>query len=209
MAREERLHRVQRALAGALVAEQAPVVVRHQRDAEQLERQLFRVGARRELALLDGLPRRAVEGIDPAALAGGERVAHQAGLVVEFRGAADHRAAARQVGRFGPVEPAQEEGAEPGQAARLGQRGLDDEVDELPLAPFQDRDEQFLARAEMREQARLRQSRRLGERADRQAFKTVLADDAEPGVEDRGARPLALGQGGAHGKGPGVHGPQK
>ncbi len=127
------------------------MVVHHQRDAEHLESDLLRIGDGGQLAFLHGLLHGALERIDPGALAASEHVAHRAGLVVEFGGAADHRAAAGQLGRLRPIEPVGEHGAQARYAARLRQGGLEHHFSEFSLAVIEHRQQQFLARAEMGE----------------------------------------------------------
>ena len=193
MAFDKRVERRERARARLFVAEQAPVVMHHQRDAEHFEGDLLGIGARRELSFLERLLHRALERVDPGALASGEHVAHRAGLVVKFGRAADHRAAAGQVRRFGPVEPVDEHRLQARYAARFPERGFQHDFGEFLLAVIQHRQQQFFARAEVRKQPRLRQVGRLRQRADRQSVKTGLADEPQRLVEDGCPGPLALG----------------
>jgi len=169
------------------------MVVDDERDAEHLEGDLLGIGMRRDLALVDRLAHGALEGLDPGALAAGEHLAHRPGLVVELARAADHRAAAGQLGRLGPVEPIDEHRFQALHAARPGHRRLEHHPRELGLAAGEHRQQQFLARAEVGEQPGLRQAGRLGEGADGQAVKAGLADEPQPLVEYRLASPLALG----------------
>src|SRR5436305_3422372 len=121
---EQALERGEGARARLGIAEQPPMVMHDERDAEKLEHQLLGIGVARELPFVERLPYRALQRLDPGALARGERIAHRPGLVVKFGGAADHRAAAGQLGRLGPVEPVAEHGAKARHAARLGERWL-------------------------------------------------------------------------------------
>src|SRR5437867_4871166 len=62
---EKGIERGERALAGFLVAEQAPVVMHHERDAEHLEGDLLGIGVFGELAFLDRLAHGALQRLDP------------------------------------------------------------------------------------------------------------------------------------------------
>src|SRR5438105_9510396 len=69
---EKGIERGERALAGFLVAEETPVVMHHERDAEHLEGDLLGIGLLDELAFLHRLAHGTLQRVDPGALAAGE-----------------------------------------------------------------------------------------------------------------------------------------
>jgi hypothetical protein len=77
---------------------------------------------------------------------------------------------------------------------RRGHRRLEDLGLEFRVVLAHHRDLQLLARAEVREHARLAHLRDLGERADRQALEPHVRGQGQRGVENRGARLAALQQ---------------
>ena len=123
-----------------------------------------------------------------------QRVAHRAGPVVELDRAADVDAARVDLHRDAP-HPALEQRAQPRQAARLVHGGEEHLFLEARVVLADHGDLQFLARAEVREDARLAHLRHLGQRADRQALQPHVRGQAERRVQDGGARLLALVQG--------------
>src|SRR5262245_21008434 len=191
---DQRGQRSERADASALVAEQATVMVADQRDPEALEHELLDIGVAAEMAFFDRAADCPPERLHPFALERADAIADRPGLIVELDGGAEHDAAPGKLRRLGPVEPVGERRAQPRHPARLRQGGDEHRLAELLAPALEHRELQLLARAEMREQARLRHPGRRGERADREALEPELARDPHGLVEDRGARLLAFGQ---------------
>jgi hypothetical protein len=176
------------------IAEQSAVVVAGEHDAEHLEGDLLGIGLRLQMPLLDGEPHGFSAQGGAATLVGDHCIADCAGPVVVFVGRRDHDAAPGQPGGNGPVEPALEQRSQPRQAALDLQHRHEHQLAVASRGMLEHCELHLLARAEMREQARLRHAGRFGQAADRQALQAEAAGDLERLVEDRGARLLAFGR---------------
>jgi hypothetical protein len=117
-------------------------------------------------------------------------VAHRSGAVIELARRLREDAPAGQRLRGVPRQPALEQRPQSGLAARFGERGADDLIDELRRRVLQDLDLQGLLRPEMREQPALGKAQFVGEVADGQAGETELTGEARGALED--GRPGAL-----------------
>ena len=170
------------------------MVVAGEHDAEHLEGDLLRIGVALEVAFVDRQAHRLLADGIAAMLVGDHRVADRPGPVVVFVGGRDHDAAARQARGEGPVEPALEERAQPRQPALDLQHRHEHLLAVALRRVLQHRELQVLARAEVREQARLRHAGGLRQAADRQSFEPEAARDLERLVEDRCPRLFALGR---------------
>ena len=158
-----------------------------------LEEELVLVDVRAQVPFLLGGNDGAAHRGQPGLHRPDQRVAHGAGAVVEFDGAADVDAARVDLDG-GALHPVAEQRAQARQPTCLVHRGEENLVLEARVVFADDGDLQFLARAEVREHARLAHLRHFSERADGQPFEADLRGQAQRGVHDRGLGLLALVQ---------------
>ncbi|MNT21235.1 hypothetical protein D3C72_1565680 [compost metagenome] len=163
-------------------------------QAVDLEPDLALVGVGAQVAFGLGLHDGAQHGGLPDADRLDQRVAHRARAVVEFGGAADVDAARVDLGR-GALHPVGEHGAQARQAARRLQGGEEHLLLEAGVVLAHHGNLQFLARAEVGEDARLAHLGDLGHGADRQALEPDLRGQRQRGVDDDGLGLLAFGGG--------------
>ena len=117
-------------------------------------------------------------------------VAHGARPVVVLHGGGDVDAAA--VEDLLPAQPRVEQRADPGLAARGGERRPDHRVDEPAAGVLERLQLELLLGAEVGEQPALAHLGALGELADGEALEPDLRGDLQRLVEDRGLGVLAL-----------------
>ena len=180
-----------RTFDNARVAQEARVVVQRQNQPVHLEQHLLHLRVGTQMAFLQGDLDRASERLLPSLHHADQRVAHRPRAVVEFDRAADVDATRIDFHRNAP-HPQVEQRAQPRQPARLLHRGVEHLLLEPRVVLAHHRNLQLLARAEMREHARLAHLRDVGDGADRQALESRAGGQAEGGVQDHGAGVLPL-----------------
>ncbi len=130
-----------------------------------------------QLALVDRLARDPRDAVEPGLLLLDEVVAQLAGPVVELDRRAEQRAAAVALLFGGPFEPRVEQPRKRARPVGFAQRGHDHARAEIIDHALEHGVLQRLFRAEVAEQAALREARALGEPADGEAFEAVHARD--------------------------------
>ena len=120
-------------------------------------------------------------------------VAHRAGAVVELEGRGREEAAAREDLALGVVDHVVAERPDAREATGRAPRRLDHLADEELRCVIHGRELELLLGAEVGEEAALAHAGRLGEPADRQRLETFLGRERRGRLQDRVARPLALG----------------
>src|SRR5881394_3223107 len=190
--REQGLERTHRAGSRAPVTEKAVREIEAEADAVELKRELLDVEVRAQLALVDRLLRAARDAVEPGLLFVDEVVAELAGPIVELDRRAEQRAAAVALLLRGPIEPRAEQPPQAERAGRLAQRGQDHARAEVLDDALEHGELERLLRAEVAEQAALRQARALGEPPDRESLETVHARDRHRVAQDRCACDFAL-----------------
>src|SRR5688572_6956848 len=176
---------------GRGVFDEAVEEVAAEHDAVRVERELLWIGRGGEVALGARDAGGGRDRVDPVLGRADQRVARRAGAIVELGAGGDEEAAA---GAVTPGEPALEQLADAGLAARLAQRRDHHRLDELARRLLDDRDLERLLRAEVGEQPALRQPGVLGEPADGQPGEPADAGEVERLGQDGLSRLVALGR---------------
>ena len=160
-------------------------MVRGKYDPEQFERKLPGIGIVGQVAGLDGEAHRLRNRPAQFLLAREQRIADEAGPVIEFRGGGENDAPAGLAGGFEPCKPVLEQRANSGQAPGSVQGGEEDFVYKAFLGSPEGRELKFRLGTEVRKQAALGQTEPGGERADRQPFQTDFARVGDGVMEDQ------------------------
>jgi hypothetical protein len=161
----------------------------------QFEDELRQVDVGRELAQLLRVACLPLEEVEPPSLLGGNSVVHRAAAGTNLGRGGDKEATAREDPVFDVREERVAGGEQAPNAARRGQAGADDVVDERDAGGLDGSELEVLFGVEVGIEAALAQAGGAGELADGQALETLDGGELGGGVQDGGASVLAMGGG--------------